>query len=90
MMVEEVARRSQVHIDWGVASTWSTRRILLGRGGKMDGLDWIGCWVRMGLGLNGFGSRWVKERRLGWVWVTMSSGQDGFGSRWVENKSIII
>ncbi|KAJ0520412.1 hypothetical protein HanIR_Chr10g0459091 [Helianthus annuus] len=45
------------------------------RGGKMDGLDWIGCWVKMG---------------LGWVWIRMSLGLDGFGSGWVENKSIMI
>ncbi|MFS8000970.1 hypothetical protein Hanom_Chr13g01184831 [Helianthus anomalus] len=29
--------------DWNVM-------ILQTRGGKMNGLDWIGCWVRMGLG----------------------------------------
>ncbi|KAJ0589008.1 hypothetical protein HanIR_Chr04g0181221 [Helianthus annuus] len=39
------------------------------------GLDWL-------LGQDGFGSRWVKERRRsrwvgsGWVWVRMSLDQD--------------
>ncbi|KAF5806527.1 hypothetical protein HanXRQr2_Chr05g0222511 [Helianthus annuus] len=48
-------RQHLIHLESSILNIDATASACLfslfcSRGGKMDGLDWIGCWVRMGLG----------------------------------------